>query len=313
MDLIAGERIRLIRDKALELGFDDIGFSPAGQLTDHESHFDRWIDNGLHAGMHYMANHRDLRLDPRLLVEGAHTVISLLTLYNPSQHPLHNDAPVIARYAYGEDYHDILRAKLQALFQFIREHVYPELDGRVFVDSAPVLERAWAQKAGLGWIGKNTHLIHPKLGSYTFISELIVNLPLHHDVAMVIDHCGGCTRCIDACPTAALTPHSLDANRCISYLTIENKGDIPDEYKGQFQNRVFGCDICQELCPWNRKAPVTTEYLLMPKPELMALTKDDWYSLDADRFRQLFKRSAVKRAKYEGLMRNLKFIQDQAP
>jgi epoxyqueuosine reductase len=298
-----------ISQKALELGFGAVGFSKAGPLTDDALRLTDWLNNGYHADMAYMANHFDKRVDPSQLVEGATTVISLLFNYFPSQKPLHNDSPIVARYAYGLDYHDVLKQKLQQLFDFIKAEHYPLLEGRVFTDSAPILERAWAAKAGLGWIGKNANLIHPKLGSYVFIAELIVNLPFNEASSPINDYCGGCTKCIDACPTKAIIgPKTIDSNRCISYLTIENKGDIDTKFEGLLDNRVFGCDICQEVCPWNRKVHPHSEPLFEPKPELIQMAMVDWQNLSQEGFSELFKGSAIKRAKHKGVMRNVAFI-----
>ncbi len=296
-----------IREKALELGFADIGFSPIGRLTDHESYLRLWLDKGYHAGMAYMANHFDKRLDPALLVENARSVISLLHNYFPADHQEPN-SPVIARYAYGQDYHDVLRDKMNLLFDFIRDHHCPALQGRVFVDSAPVMERAWAVKSGLGWIGKNGLLIHRRLGSFLFISELITTLEVEAESELP-NRCGNCTRCIDACPTGALLGDGvLDANRCISYLTIEHKGEIPDGFRGKFQNRLFGCDICQEVCPWNRKLVPHQEPAFAPNPRLLSMDTEQWQNLTEEDYSAIFRKSAVKRTKYQGLMRNIRFL-----
>ena len=296
-----------IREKAIELGFSDIGFSPIGRLTHHEPHLRSWLDNGYHAGMAYMANHFEKRLDPALLVEDAKSVISLVHNYYPKEHQLPG-SPVIARYAYGQDYHDVLRQKMNLLFDFIRDNHFPSLEGRVFVDSAPVMERAWAAQSGLGWIGKNGLLIHRRLGSFLFISELITNLDVDAGFE-VPNRCGNCTRCIDACPTGALLGNGvLDANRCISYLTIEHKGEIPDGFRGKFQNRLFGCDICQEVCPWNRKLEPHQEPAFVPHPHLLRMDAEQWQNLTEDDYASIFSRSAVKRTKFQGLMRNIRFL-----
>ena len=311
-DLITIDQINLIKDKALQLGFSDIGFSSVQRLDDDALLFDQWIEEGKQAEMDYMNHNRDKRLDPRLLVEGSICVISLLTLYKPAEEPIHRDAPKIARYAYGKDYHDVLKVKLHCLFNFIKEEIYPALEGRVFVDSAPVLERSWAKRGGLGWIGKNTHLIHPRLGSYTFISELLVNFSVQPSIVNHLkNRCGSCTRCVDSCPTQALKPFSLDSRRCIAYLTIEHKGDIPNEFTGNFKDRVFGCDICQEVCPWNNKAPSTEINEFKASSDILNLSSADWSALSHDQYLQLFKGSAVKRAKYHGLMRNIQFLRIQ--
>ncbi len=299
-----------IKNKALELGFDDIGFTPVATLTDHQTKLRAWLDNGYHAGMAYMANYFDKRLNPALLVEDAKSVISLVHNYYPKEHQLPG-SPVIARYAYGQDYHDVLRDKMNRLFDFIRDHHCPTLQGRVFVDSAPVMERAWAAKSGLGWIGKNGLLIHRRLGSFLFISELITNLEVEAESELP-NRCGNCTRCIDACPTGALLGDGvLDANRCISYLTIEHKGEIPDAYRGQFQNRIFGCDICQEVCPWNRKLTPHNEPAFFPHPRLLSMDTEQWKNFTDDDYAAIFKKSAVKRTKFQGLMRNIRFLSEE--
>jgi len=304
---ISEEHITLIKNKAKELGFDDIGFTNALELTDDKAYLKEWLDNNMHAGMQYMANHFEKRTNPSLLVEGAKSVMVMLTNYTPSEKPLNADAPIIARYAYGQDYHDIIKKRLHNLYNFIKEEIDPSLDGRCFVDSAPVLERSLAAKAGLGWIGKNTHLIHKRLGSYVFISEIISNLILPEG-DNVKDACGGCTRCIDACPTEALDVHKLDSNKCISYLTIENKGEISDQFTGQMENRVFGCDICQEACPWTWKSRPNKNDAFQPNEHLLKLSKSDWQNLSSEQFPIYFKKSAVKRAKFAGLRRNIDFL-----
>jgi epoxyqueuosine reductase len=297
-----------IREKALELGFSDIGFAPLEHLIKDEVHLKRWLDNKHQAGMSYMNNHFEKRVNPALMVDGAQSIISVLLNYQPKELQQHSNAPKLARYAYGKDYHFVIKDKLQLLFDYIKGNIYPSLEGRLFTDSAPVLDRAWAVKAGLGWIGKNTNLIHKKLGSYVLIGELITNLEVS-PCEVVKDACGGCQRCIDACPTNALLgPYQLDANKCISYLTIEHRDEIPEEFKGQFQNWAFGCDICQEACPWNWKARPTIENEFAPHPDLIHLTKKEWHNMDEERFREIFRKSAVKRTKYKGLKRNLDFL-----
>ncbi|WP_430810822.1 MULTISPECIES: tRNA epoxyqueuosine(34) reductase QueG [unclassified Carboxylicivirga] len=309
MSLISLLQEESIRSKALELGFADIGFAPIETLEDDARHLRRWLDEEQHAGMQYMANHFEKRINPAALVEGAHSIISVLLNYTPQELQQDETAPKLARYAYGKDYHFVIKDKLQILFDYIKANIEPELEGRCFTDSAPVLDRAWAVKAGLGWIGKNTHLIHKKLGSYVLIGELITNLKVKSGNA-INEACGGCQRCIDTCPTGALTaPYRLDANKCISYLTIEHREDIPPAFKGQFENWAFGCDICQEACPWNWKARPTKEEALQPHPDLLQLSKEDWHTMSEDRFRELFRKSAVKRTKYTGLKRNLKFLE----
>lgn len=309
MDLIKEHRARLIRQEATRLGFSDVGFSPAQELTEDKVRLKNWLDNGYHAGMGYMANHFEKRVNPSKLVEGSCTVITVLKNYYQKEQSLSQTFPKISKYAYGQDYHDVMRAQLNQLFDYIRAEIYPELKGRVFVDSAPLLERSLAVKAGLGWIGKHSLLINRKLGSFVFIGELVVNLELPYATDFMNDACGGCTRCIDACPTNAILPgRSIDANRCISYLTIENKEEtISEEFKGQLQGWNFGCDICQDVCPWNRKSEETQEPAFKPSEELILMTLEQWNKLDQERFSTLFKGSAVKRTKLKGWLRNYAF------
>ncbi len=301
----------MIRKEARRLGFDACGFSRAACLEEEQSHLKTWLDLHFHGNMGYMENHAGKRVDPTRLVDGARSVISVLMNYFPSDHQQDPEAPVISKYAYGEDYHRVMRKKLELLLRFIRESVAP-VTGRYFVDSAPVLEKAWAARAGLGWIGKNTCLISKELGSFVFIGELVVDIPLHYDEP-VPDYCGTCTRCLDACPTGALiAPFRVDARRCISYLTIENKGDINHEFRGKMKNRVFGCDICQDVCPWNRKAAAHHVVEFKPTPRLMTMTCHDWHLLDEQQYGELFARSPVKRTGFTGLKRNLSFISEPA-
>lgn len=309
MDLVKKHTGDLIRDQALRLGFDAIGFSRAEELVEDKERFKKWLDKGYNAGMGYMANHFDKRMNPALLVEGSLSVITVLKNYYPSSHSLATSSPKISRYAFGTDYHFVVKDQLSKLFDYIREHIYPELQGRFFVDSAPLLERALAVRAGLGWIGKNSMFINRKLGSFVFIGELVVNLDLPENQDVVNDGCGGCTRCIDACPTAAILPNrQVDASRCISYQTIEHKGDIPESLKGRFEGWIFGCDTCQEVCPWNRKAQSHNEPAFKPSEELLSMTPEKWAALTPERFSTLFKNSALKRTKFEGLTRNLQFV-----
>ncbi|CAI8194109.1 MAG: Epoxyqueuosine reductase [Flavobacteriaceae bacterium] len=252
-----------------------------------------------------MENHFDMRLDPRILVPGAKSVISLLlNYYSPEEQSV--DAPKISKYAYGTDYHYVIKDKLKQLFKILKQDI-GEINGRVFVDSAPVMDKAWATRSGLGWMGKNTNLISQRVGSFFFIAELIVDLELEYDTP-VTDHCGSCTACIDACPTEALTPYNIDGSKCISYLTIELKDQIPNEFKNQMDDWIFGCDVCQDVCPWNRFSKSHNEPLFNPKPELLQYSKKDWEEITETTFDTLFKNSAVKRTRYEGLKRNLSFI-----
>ncbi len=302
--------IHKIRQKALQLGFLDCGISRAGFLSEEKEHLNSWLDNQYHGEMGYMERNQDKRLDPRLLVENAQSVISVLLNYFPEQTQSDSQAPVISKYAYGRDYHFVMKEKLGVLLEFIQEEIAP-CSGRAFVDSAPVLDRAWAAKAGLGWIGKNTNLISVEHGSFFFIGELIIDLELEPGERVVRNHCGNCTRCIDACPTGALLdPFVLDARKCISYQTIEKKGELDQGLKGKFENRVFGCDICQDVCPWNLKSVFHQEADFAPHPDLLQMTRDDWHRLDESRFAELFSNSAVKRTGFEGLKRNLNFIQE---
>jgi epoxyqueuosine reductase len=257
--------------------------------------------------MHYMDNNFEKRANPALLVPGSKSVISVLLNYFPSKTQNDPTAPVIATYAYGEDYHKVLKKKLKFLFNFINTNLI-SIQGRTFVDSAPVLDRAWAARSGLGWIGKNSNLISTKHGSFVFIGSLIIDMELSYDTA-IHDHCGGCTKCIQACPTHAIQePAVIDSNKCISYLTIENKNNIPEFFKNKFKNRVFGCDICQDVCPWNRKAKPNQVKEFDAIPDLLEMTKEEWNDLDEDKYNLLFKKSAVKRAKYSELKRNIDFI-----
>jgi epoxyqueuosine reductase len=258
--------------------------------------------------MTYMEHHADLRVDPTLLVEGTQSVISVILNYYPDQKQQDPQAPVVSKYAYGQDYHDVIRKKLLKLLAYINEAIAPT-KGRGFVDSAPVLDRAWAARAGLGWIGKNSNLISPEKGSFFFIGSLMIDLPLSYDKA-IPDFCGDCNRCVNACPTQAIiAPRIIDSGRCISYLTIENKGSIDPGFRDKFLNRVFGCDICQDVCPWNRKAVPHRVKELMPLPGLLKMTREEWFEMDEETFTIRFARSAMKRAKYTGLKRNLSFIE----
>ena len=258
--------------------------------------------------MAYMEGHFDLRIDPTLLVPGAKTVICLSFNYHNPDRPSDPEAPRISQYAYGEDYHHVIKEKLKALLSFIQAEI-GEVDGRCFVDSAPVMEREWAKRAGLGWNGRNTLTIHPKKGSYFFLAEIICNLPLVYDEPMK-DFCGTCRRCIDACPTQAISPQGyfLDASRCISYLTIELRDDLPKEFVGKMDNWMFGCDICQEVCPWNRFAKRHSESAFEPHPDLLSFSAQDWKEITSEVFAQIFKKSAVKRTKYAGLKRNIDYM-----
>ena len=299
---------QLIKSKAAELGFFHCGFSKADFLEEEAPRLESWLKRNFQGKMSYMENHFDKRLDPRLLVEGSNTVISLLLNYSPTETQKDADTPKISKYAYGEDYHFVIKDKLKELIQFLQDEI-GEVNGRAFVDSAPVMDKVWAKKSGLGWIGKNTNLIHPKEGSFFFIAELITDLKIDPDGPMK-DYCGTCTRCIDACPTEAIVqPYLVDGSKCISYLTIELKDEIlPKEFAGKMDNWMFGCDVCQDVCPWNRFAKATTEERFQPALSLLDLTKSDWQNLEKETFQNLFKNSAVKRTKFYGLKRNIAFL-----
>ena len=289
------------------MGFLSCGISKAEFLEEEAPRFEKWLNEQKHGQMAYMENHYDKRLDPRLLVPGAKSVVSLLLNYYPDEHQVEG-APKISKYAYGTDYHFVIKEKLKQLFQILQEEI-GEINGRVFVDSAPVMDKAWAGRSGLGWMGKNTNLINKKVGSFFFIAEMILDLKLDYD-APVTDHCGTCTACIDSCPTEALTPYNIDASRCISYLTIELKDQIPSEFQNKMDDWSFGCDICQDVCPWNRFSKPHNEPLFEPRTELLEFTKKDWEELTEATFDTIFKNSAVKRTRYRGLKRNLAFLND---
>lgn len=299
------ERSIAIKSKARELGFLACGMAKAEFLEEEASRLEQWLRSRKNGEMDYMANHFDLRTDPRLLVPGAMSVISLAYNYytpNKQADPL---APKLSTYAYGRDYHKVVKQRLKPLMAFITEQ-YGQVDMRCFTDSAPVLEKAWAQRAGIGWRGKHTNVIRQGNGSYFFLCEIVLDLELAPD-APATDHCGTCRRCIDACPTEAITPYGVDGSKCISYYTIELKDAIPTD-AGDFRNWAFGCDICQQVCPWNRFSTPHQEPDFNPKPELMALTKDEWHGMTEVLFDELFQGSPVKRTKYEGLMRNLQYL-----
>lgn len=298
----------LIKQKALELGFMYCGISKADFLEKEAKQLDQWLKNGNHGKMSYMENHFDKRLDPRLLVDNAKSVVSLLLNYYPSEEQ-NSDAPKISKYAYGQDYHFVIKDKLKELFAFIQDEI-GEVGGRVFVDSAPVMDKVWAQKSGLGWMGKNANIIHPKHGSFFFIAELILDLELEPD-GPIKDYCGTCTKCIDACPTDAIVqPYVVDGSKCISYLTIELKDQVlPSEFKGKMDNWAFGCDVCQDVCPWNRFSKPHSEPQFNPHENLLKMNKADWEDLTQEIFQELFRKSAVKRTKFEGLKRNIGFLE----
>lgn len=297
-----------IKGKASELGFDACGISKADFLEEEASRLEKWLNLNHHGEMAYMANHFDKRLDPRKLVDGAKSVITVILNYFPEQTlPENDDSYKISKYAYGTDYHFVLKDKLKDLMAYISEEI-GEVNGRVFVDSAPVMDKVWAKKSGIGWVGKHTNLITREIGSFFFIGEIICDLELQADTGMK-DYCGTCTRCVDACPTDAITqPYVVDGSKCISYFTIELKEAIPEEVKGKFENWIFGCDICQDVCPWNRFSRPTKVNEFKQHPDLEQFTGSDWEEISHEIFQEIFRRSAVKRTKLEGLKRNIAFV-----
>ena len=300
---------QFIKTLAAKLGFDHCGIAKAQLLSDDARRLEQWLNKGMHGKMQYMENHFDLRIDPTKLVPGAKSVITLLLNYYPAQQQP-PETPKIANYAYGNDYHEVIRAKLNELLYEIKTNI-GEVNGRGFVDSAPVMERSWAKKTGLGWIGKNGNLINKQSGSYFFIATLIVDLELLLDDPYVKDFCGTCTKCIDSCPTDAILPDKvIDGSKCISYFTIELKDAlIPDAMKGKFNNWMFGCDVCQDVCPWNRFSKPNNELNFTPIPAILNFTNNDWEELTEESFKLIFKNSPLKRSKFEGIKRNLHFIE----
>ena len=297
-----------IKAETKRLGFLSCGISRAEFLEEEAPRLEAWLRHGMHGEMAYMENHFDKRLDPRKLVPGAKSVISLLYNYFPAEQ-LQPDTYKISKYAYGEDYHYVIKEKLRDLMAFIQDEI-GEVHGRAFVDSAPVLDKAWAARSGLGWVGKHSNLLTRQVGSFYFIAELILDLGLDYDTPTT-DHCGSCTACIDACPTMAIVqPYVVDGSKCISYYTIELKDEIPRSLKGSFDNWVFGCDVCQDVCPWNRFSKPNSDPRFSPKPELLEFGKQDWEELTEEVFRKVFHKSAVKRTKFRGLSRNIAFVKD---
>ncbi|MFL9837164.1 tRNA epoxyqueuosine(34) reductase QueG [Flavobacterium sp. ST-75] len=295
-----------IKAEAKRLGFLSCGISKAGFLEEEAPRLEKWLNDNRNGKMQYMENHFDKRLDPTLLVDGAKSMISLLLNYYPEQTQTEGSYK-ISKYAYGQDYHFVIKSKLKELLNSIQENI-GEVGGRAFVDSAPVLDKAWAAKSGLGWIGKNSNLLSKQVGSFFFIAELIVDIDLEYD-GVTTDHCGSCTACIDACPTQAIIePYVVDGSKCISYFTIELKENIPTEMRGKFDDWAFGCDVCQDVCPWNRFSKPHREPLFNPHPDLLSMTKKDWDEITEETFRAVFKNSAVKRTKFEGLKRNINFL-----
>ncbi|SOD13156.1 epoxyqueuosine reductase [Pedobacter xixiisoli] len=306
----ASKYSQMIKQEALRLGFMSCGIAKADFLEEEAPRLENWLEANHHGEMAYMENYFDKRLDPRILVEGSKSIVSLTLNYFTEEKQIDINAPKISKYAYGMDYHSVIKDKLQELMAFIREEI-GEVDGRCFVDSAPVMDKAWAQKAGLGWRGKNSNLISKQAGSFFFLAELIIDLELEYDNPFPTDHCGSCTRCIDACPTdAIIAPYTVDGSRCISYLTIELKNEIPAEFKGKMDNWMFGCDVCQDVCPWNRFSTVHQEENFTPKEDLLGLSKSDLIEMTDEVFKRVFKNSPVKRTKYNGLKRNIDFLQE---
>jgi len=298
---------QLIKTEALRLGFLSCGIAKAEFLEEEAPRLEQWLKNGFHGKMQYMENHFDKRLDPTKLVAGAKSVISLQYNYFPKEIQNQNTYK-ISKYAYGEDYHHIIKGKLYELLNFIQENI-GDVSGRAFIDSAPVLERAWAKKSGLGWIGKHSLLITKQKGSFYFLAEIILDLELEYDHEFKTDHCGNCTKCIDACPTKAILPNStIDGSKCISYFTIELRGELPNYMKNKFDDWIFGCDLCQDVCPWNRFSFPLNESGFQPHPDLLSMTKKDWEEITENVFKKIFKKSAVKRTKFKGLHRNISFL-----
>lgn len=299
------ENSEKIKAKALQLGFSTVGISKADFLESESKRLNEWLNKGFHGEMSYMENHFEKRTDPRELVDNAKSVISVLLNYYPLFHQP-EDTYKISKYAYGRDYHFVVKEKLHQLLDFVKE-IDSKATGRAFVDSAPVMDKVWAVRSGLGWIGKNTNLISKKNGSFTFIGEIIIDIELEYDNPMK-DFCGSCTKCIDACPTKALIPYQLDARKCISYLTIENKNEIPEEFKGKMNDWIFGCDICQDVCPWNSKLESHKIGEFNLGSEVLTFQSADWEKLTPQQFNHVFKESPVERAGYDGLKRNIRFL-----
>jgi epoxyqueuosine reductase len=301
---------KMIKEEANRLGFSFVGISKADFLASEAPKLEKWLSENKNGKMAYMENHFDKRLNPTLLVDGAKSVISLMYNYYTTDKQKDEQAPQISKYAYGQDYHDVVKEKLVELLLFIQSNI-GEVGGRCFVDSAPILERAWAAKSGLGWIGKNGNLINKGHGSFYFLAELIIDVELDYDSKLATNYCGTCTACIDACPTEAIvSPTVVDGSKCISYFTIELKDAIPTEMKGKFDNWAFGCDVCQDVCPWNRFSKPHNDPKFLAKPELLSMTNNDWLDITEQVFSELFKKSPVKRTKYNGLKRNIDFIRN---
>lgn len=302
-----GRNTAIIKSKANELGFSFCGISKADFLEDEAPRLEEWLSRNYQGKMSYLENHFDKRLDPRLLVPGAKSVVSLIYNYYPEKDLSRTNELKVSKYAYGEDYHFVVKDKLLVLLQHVNNEI-GEVSGRAFVDSAPVLERAWAKRSGIGWVGKNSLLLNREMGSFFFLAELIIDLELEYD-APVKDYCGSCTACIDACPTDAIAePYVVDGSKCISYYTIELKDEIPAEVQGKFNNWIFGCDICQDVCPWNSFSKGHKEERFMPSKELEGMTKQHWVEITEQVFKKMFEKSAVQRTKYSGIKRNVSFV-----
>jgi epoxyqueuosine reductase len=300
-----------LKEEARQLGFLHCGIAPAEFLEDEAPLLEKWLGQGSHGQMQWMENHFDKRLDPGLLVEGAKSVISLAYNYYPEKQIFDTKSPYrISKYAYGKDYHKVVKKKMLLLLQRMQEK-WGNFAARAFVDSAPVMDKAWAKRAGVGWQGKHSNIINKKTGSFFFLGEIIVDLTFDYD-APLRDYCGNCRLCIDACPTDAITPYSVDGSKCISYFTIELKEKIPSEMMGKFENWIFGCDVCQDVCPWNKRSVPHQEPKFAPSPELEKLSKSDWEEISQEAFEQLFQGSAIKRTKWEGLKRNIEFVSLQS-
>ena len=306
--LTKADYTKAIKGEAKRLGFLSCGVAKAGFLEEEAPRLEKWLNKSMHGEMGYMENHFDKRLDPTKLVDGAKSIVSLLLNYYPSERQ-NSDSYKISKYAFGTDYHFVIKHKLKELLFFIENEI-GEVNGRAFVDSAPVLDKVWAAKSGLGWMGKHSNLLTKEVGSFYFIAELIIDLELDYDTPTT-DHCGTCRACIDACPTEAIVaPYVVDGSKCISYFTIELKNEIPSGFKGQFDDWMFGCDVCQDVCPWNRFSTSHNEPLFDPHPELLSMSKQDWHELTEEVFKKVFKKSAVKRTKFAGLKRNISFLNE---
>jgi epoxyqueuosine reductase len=306
-DIVANKHTSIVKSIAKDLGFDFCGISKAEQLSEEAFQLENWLNKGMHGQMSYMENHFDKRIDPRQLVPGAKSVISLLFNYYTDTVQDDPESPKLSMYAMGEDYHFVIKRKLFLFINQIRLQI-GEVEGRVFVDSAPIMDKAWAKRSGLGWIGKNSNLINKQQGSFFFIAELILDLNLEAD-GPIKDYCGSCTRCIDACPTEAIVePHVVNGSKCISYFTIELKDQIPASWKGKFDDWMFGCDVCQTVCPWNRFSKQHQEPAFDPDSEMIGMKKADWQELTEETFKRVFGKSAVKRTGFLGLKRNIEFI-----